>query len=158
MFDDEKLPDDNNMSNMQMAYAQNNNKIQILQDSTSNDKNIDWQSIDATLKALTKRVQNTDVRQFLEQLIILNNADEQEWNAILNIENIRQNPRLFAYNNLNLRGLYKMYFCQEITLIGNVLRVAQQDNFVHKQAINIIFRRLEAIKMLLNPINMSFLS
>ena len=152
-FDDEQLPNESSICNMQSSYATNacsatNETAELL------DK-IDWQANSQILSNMAKHSTSSAIKNYIRGLIELNSADEQQILDVFKHNVARKNPTLSFVGNYN--QLFKHYLENEVNLLTVLIQILTQSNKEQSRPLSsIIIRRLEAMLMLANFQTTSF--
>lgn len=168
-FNDEQLPDENSIRQMQRSYAGNIRALQNEENAdttapstttspiaTDNDElntianNIDWETNSALLNNLLSRTQNRCMRGFIRGLIPLNEKDRDEINSFYTNNRIRRNPSIIG-NMPNIFGVaLRDYIRNEAELLDGLVQLlyTETDETRKTSIYNIIRRRLDALDTL----------
>ena len=165
-FNDEQLPDENSIRQMQRSYAGNIRALQNEENAnntapptttnpiaTDNDElntianNIDWETNLTLLNNLLARTQNRCMRGFIRGLIPLDEKDRDEINSFYTNNRIRRNPSIIG-NMPNIFGVaLRDYIRNEAELLDGLTQLlyTETDEARKTSIYNIIRRRLDAL-------------
>ncbi len=150
-FDDEQLPSESSICNMQHSYA---NSVSTLSENIDIEKifnAIDWQQSEQLLLNLTNKAQYSNIKSYIKGLIELNNKDKEQLSATLKIKDITKNPVLNKNYNSSFNQLNRLFLQNETLLLANLTKLLPLVNRGQsEQIVAIIIRRLEALRMLSN--------
>jgi len=157
-FDDEQLPSESSICNMQNCYA---NKVSALNENSDIEKTfnaIDWQRNEQLLSNLANRTQSSSVRSYINGLIELDKDDKTNLASALKIKDTTKNPVLNQNLGSSFNQLFRLFIQDETRLLASLIQLIQLANREQSELISsIIIRRLEALSMLSNFQNRDFL-
>ncbi len=147
-FDDEQLPNESSISNMQRSYA-GNVGILSTQEKTDKLQKLDWQTNTKILSQMAAHAPNNTIRSYIRGLIELNKADEEQILSLFKESLPRKNPVLPPNGNFN--QLFRLFIQNETQLIGELIQISLDSNKETSESIGLILlRRLEALSVLSN--------
>ena len=148
-FNDEQLPSESSICNMQNSYAQNVSTLSTTSEIDEILNKIDWQSNTQILLNLANRASNTSIRNYILGLIELNQADETQLNNTFKLTPTRRNPPISLNKSFNQQ--FKAYVTNETNLLTKLISILLFSNKNESEiVVSIINRRLEALSMLAN--------